>query len=147
VLGLIFLRYADMRFTDLAQALADQCTPADEIDAVDYQAVGGLYVPEVARFSHLLTLTEGANLGKAIPGDEIGVMRSRGPQLRESALLPKASAGEFALEDGNDDIPASGMQRAIDEQDGRRRRCRRHASPHRPRASRRWPADGGSGRR
>ena len=49
VLGLIFLRYADKRFTELEKALADQGTPADEIDAVDYQAEGVLYLPEEAR--------------------------------------------------------------------------------------------------
>ena len=57
VLGLIFLRYADKRFTDLTRALADQGTAADEIDSVDYQAEGVLYLPEEARFSHLLKLT------------------------------------------------------------------------------------------
>ena len=43
VLGLIFLRHADKRFTDLTQALAEQGMPADETDAVDYQAEGVLY--------------------------------------------------------------------------------------------------------
>ncbi len=33
VLGLIFLRYADKRFTELTQALHDQGTPADEMRA------------------------------------------------------------------------------------------------------------------
>lgn len=86
VLGLIFLRHADKRFTDLTQALADQGTPADEIDAVDYQAEGVLYLPEEARFSHLLTLTEGANLGKAI-ATAMTLVEEHNPELK--GVLPR----------------------------------------------------------
>jgi len=99
VLGLIFLRYADKRFTDLAQALADQGTPADEIDAVDYQAEGVLYLPEEARFSHLLKLTEGANLGKAI-ATAMSLVEEHNPELkgvlpRGYNLLPNATLVEL----------------------------------------------------
>jgi type I restriction enzyme M protein len=86
VLGLIFLRYADRRFTDLTKALADQGTPADEIDAVDYQAEGVLYLPEQARFSHLLTLTEGANLGRAI-ATAMALVEEHNPELK--GVLPR----------------------------------------------------------
>ena len=86
VLGLIFLRYADKRFTDLTQALHDQGTPAEEIDAVDYQAEGVLYLPEEARFSHLLTLTEGANLGKAI-ATAMALVEEHNPELK--GVLPR----------------------------------------------------------
>jgi type I restriction enzyme M protein len=85
VLGLIFLRYADKRFTELTKALADQGTP-DEIDAVDYQAEGVLYLPNEARFSHLLTLTEGANLGKAIAGAMV-LVEEHNPELK--GVLPR----------------------------------------------------------
>lgn len=99
VLGLIFLRYADRRFTDLTQALHDQGTPADEIDAVDYQAEGVLYLPEAARFSHLLTLTEGANLGKAI-ATAMQLVEEHNPELkgvlpRGYNLLPNATLVEL----------------------------------------------------
>ena len=99
VLGLIFLRYADKRFTDLTQALADQGTPADEIDAVDYQAEGVLYLPDEARFSHLLTLTEGANLGKAI-ATAMSLVEEHNPELkgvlpRGYNLLPNATLVEL----------------------------------------------------
>ena len=99
VLGLIFLRYADKRFTDLTQALADQGTPADEIDEVDYQAEGVLYLPEEARFSHLLTLTEGANLGKAI-ATAMALVEEHNPELkgvlpRGYNLLPNATLVEL----------------------------------------------------
>ncbi|MBI2754498.1 MAG: SAM-dependent DNA methyltransferase [Betaproteobacteria bacterium] len=99
VLGLIFLRYADKRFTELAQALADQGTPADEIDAVDYQAEGVLYLPGEARFSHLLKLTEGANLGKAI-ALAMMLVEEHNPELkgvlpRGYNLLPNATLVEL----------------------------------------------------
>jgi type I restriction enzyme M protein len=99
VLGLIFLRYADKRFTELTQALADQGTPADEIDAVDYQAEGVLFLAEEARFSHLLTLTEGANLGKAIAA-AMSLVEEHNPELkgvlpRGYNLLPNATLVEL----------------------------------------------------
>ena len=56
VLGLIFLRYADKRFTDTDAAPEAKGIPADEREAMDYQAEGVLFLPEQARFSHLLTL-------------------------------------------------------------------------------------------
>lgn len=99
VLGLIFLRYADKRFTELTQALHDQGTPDDEIDAVDYQAEGVLYLPEEARFSHLLTLTEGANLGRAI-ATAMSQVEEQNPELkgvlpRGYNLLPNATLVEL----------------------------------------------------
>lgn len=66
VLGLIFLRYADKRFTEQERHLDAKRIPADEREPADYQADGVLYLPEEARFSHLLALPEGINLGKAI---------------------------------------------------------------------------------
>jgi len=66
VLGLIFLRYADKRFTEQQARLTAKGLATDELEPDDYQADGVLYLPDEARFSHLLTLTEGDNLGKAI---------------------------------------------------------------------------------
>ena len=51
VLGLIFLRHADKRFTQIDDALAAQGTPADEREAMDYHAEGVLYLPVEARLS------------------------------------------------------------------------------------------------
>ena len=90
VLGLIFLRHADKRFTDLTQALAEQGTATDEIDAVDYQAEGVLYLPEPARFSHLLTLTEGANQGQAI-ATAMALVEEHNPELK--GVLPRGYNG------------------------------------------------------
>ena len=66
VLGLIFLRYADKRFDEAHAALLGNGFEADELEPTDYQAEGVVYLPESARFSSLLQLTEGDNVGKAL---------------------------------------------------------------------------------
>ena len=81
------------------QALADQGTPADDIDAVDDQAEGVLYLPDEVRFSRLLTLTEGANLGKAI-ATSMSLVEGHNPELkgvlpRGYNLLPNATLVEL----------------------------------------------------
>lgn len=86
VLGLIFLRYADKRFGECATLLHARGIPAGEREPVDYQAEGVLYLPDEARFSHLLTLTEGANLGKAI-ANAMALVEEHNPELR--GVLPR----------------------------------------------------------
>jgi type I restriction enzyme M protein len=66
VLGLIFLRYADQRFQQAHKQLEGQGSGRRAIGKADYHARGVLYLPEQARFSYLLHLPEGADLGKAI---------------------------------------------------------------------------------
>jgi type I restriction enzyme M protein len=66
VLGLIFLRYADHKFTEAKARLTSQGSGRRTIGKADYQARGVLYLPEVARFSTLLKLPEGDDIGKAI---------------------------------------------------------------------------------
>src|SRR5947209_16274652 len=66
VLGLIFLRYADHKFAQAKAKLTSQSTGRRTIGKTDYQAQGVLYVPDGARFSNLLNLPEGADIGKAI---------------------------------------------------------------------------------
>ncbi|MBA3688384.1 MAG: SAM-dependent DNA methyltransferase [Chloroflexi bacterium] len=66
VLGLIFLRYADVRFVQAEQHLEGHATGRREIGRADYQARGVMYVPATARFSHLKNLPEGADIGQAI---------------------------------------------------------------------------------
>jgi type I restriction enzyme M protein len=99
VLGLIFLRYADKRFSDCATILHAKGIPADEREPMDYQAEGVLYLPDEARFSHLLTLTEGANLGKAI-ATAMQLVEEHNPELkgvlpRGYNLLPNATLVEL----------------------------------------------------
>src|SRR5882724_2072838 len=66
VLGLIFLRYADHKMTEAEKELTGKATGRRKVGKTDYQARGVLYLPEPARFSTLLHLTERDNLGKAI---------------------------------------------------------------------------------
>lgn len=66
VLGLIFLRYADHRFTQVERELASAASGRRQIGEMDYQARGVMYLPEEARFARLLDLPEGANIGGAI---------------------------------------------------------------------------------
>ena len=99
VLGLIFLRYADKRFGEVALILQAKGILADEREPMDYQAEGVLYLPEEARFSHLLTLTEGANLAKAI-ATAMSLVEEHNPELkgvlpRGYNLLPNATLVEL----------------------------------------------------
>ncbi len=66
VLGLIFLRYADVRFSQADKELAGKATPRKPIGKADYQARGVMYVPETARFSYLRHLPEGSDIGQAL---------------------------------------------------------------------------------
>ena len=66
VLGLIFLRYADQKFEAAQAELEGKARGRRRIGPADYQARGVLYLPEGARFSELLKLPEGANIGEAI---------------------------------------------------------------------------------
>ena len=86
VLGLIFLRYADKRFGETTQILHARGIAAADREPMDYQAEGVLYLPEEARFSHLLTLTEGDNLGKAID-DAMKLIEDTNPELKD--VLPR----------------------------------------------------------
>src|SRR5437763_16490952 len=66
VLGLIFLKFADSRFTRTEAELVGKGSGRRQVGKADYQARGVLYLPEAARFTRLLQLKEGDNLGKAI---------------------------------------------------------------------------------
>lgn len=58
VLGLIFLRYADLRFSAAREELEGKGSGRRRIGPADYQAQGVLYLHEPARFDHLLNLPE-----------------------------------------------------------------------------------------
>ena len=66
VLGLIFLRYADYRFSQAEQQFKQQSSGRRAIGKADYQARGVLYLPPEARFERLLWLPENSDIGKAI---------------------------------------------------------------------------------
>ena len=93
VLGLIFLRYADHRFAAADAAIRAERAAAAEtgrrqrpVSPLDYQAQGVLYLPEESRFSHLVALPEGADIGHAI-GDAMKAVEAHNPDLKD--VLPK----------------------------------------------------------
>lgn len=70
ILGLIFLRFADVRFAaqrkKLEKAGASSRRGSRVDDPAAYHADSGLYLPPDARFEHLLTLPEAANVGARV---------------------------------------------------------------------------------
>lgn len=66
VLGLIFLKYADYKFSKVEKELAGKTTGRRQIGKTDYQARGVLYLPTEARFSKLIELPEDRDIALAI---------------------------------------------------------------------------------
>lgn len=87
VLGLIFLRYADKRFEEARAALLKKGFDEDELEPHDYQAEGVVYLPDHARFSYLLQLTEGDNVGKAL---NEAMLLIEGGNADLKAVLPRS---------------------------------------------------------
>lgn len=89
VLGLIFLRFADYRFTMAQQELGaafQQQGSRRNVGKNDYQALGVMYLPEKARFGNLLQLPEGENIGGAI-NEAMRLIEGENEELR--GVLPK----------------------------------------------------------
>ncbi len=72
VLGLIFLRFADYKFSRVDEELNQAKNTGASIvrdrkrGPADYQAKGVMYLPEKSRYVYLLNLPGGENIGKAI---------------------------------------------------------------------------------
>ena len=82
VLGLIFLRHADFKFTKKQKELeANKQSSRRQIGKVDYQAEGVLYLPEKSRYSYLLTLPEGRDIGQAIDSS-MDAIEEENPDLK-----------------------------------------------------------------
>src|SRR5271155_2658902 len=90
VLGLIFLRFAEVRFAarraklDKTSASSRRGSRLDDPGA--YHADGILYLTPAARFGHLLALPEAADVGKAI-NDAMRDIEKHNSQL--AGVLPK----------------------------------------------------------
>ncbi|MBE9014289.1 type I restriction-modification system subunit M N-terminal domain-containing protein, partial [Pseudanabaenaceae cyanobacterium LEGE 13415] len=63
VLGLIFLRYADWKFTAAEAELKNTGSRRRGVSKADYQAKGVMFLPDQARFSNLVNLPEGEDIG------------------------------------------------------------------------------------
>lgn len=85
-MGLIFLRYADQKFSEAEREITKQSTGRRKVGKTDYQARGVMYLPDEARFSYLLKLPEGANLAKAI-NDAMKAIERENEELKD--VLPK----------------------------------------------------------
>jgi len=87
VLGLIFLRFADVKFAHADEQLkAKFANKRRSITRDDYQELSVVYLPEQARWNHLLHLPEGADLGKAL-NEAMTDIEKENEDLR--GILPK----------------------------------------------------------
>lgn len=89
VLGLIFLRYADHKFSIAKKEIEKRQKDSGSrrtIGRADYQAQGVLYLPESSRFKTLLNLPEGENIGRAI-NDAMREIEAVNEDLRD--VIPK----------------------------------------------------------
>src|ERR1700730_1305330 len=87
VLGMIFLRYADVKFRVAESELGGKSTGRRRMGPADYPANGVLSLPDSARFETLLRLPEGANLGGAI-NEAMKAIEAENADLRD--VLPKS---------------------------------------------------------
>ncbi len=87
VLGLIFLKYADYRFSIVDKELStSKASSRRTIGKLDYQARGVLYLPDNARYSVLINLPESADIGDNI-NNAMRAIEAENPELKD--VLPK----------------------------------------------------------
>jgi len=87
VLGLIFLRFADVKFTVADEQLKVKFAKRRRgITRDDYQELSVVYLPEKARWVNLINLPEGADIGKAL-NDAMTDIEKENEDLR--GILPK----------------------------------------------------------
>lgn len=86
VLGLIFLRFADAKFTAARGAIEAKASARRTIGPSDFHARGVIHLTEPARFENLLDLPEGTDLGRAV-ADAMRHVEEQNPKL--AGVLPK----------------------------------------------------------
>jgi type I restriction enzyme M protein len=87
VLGLIFLKFADCRFEKAKAEMESKASGRRTIGSAAYRAKGILFLPDKAKFSELLKLPEGADIGRAINEGMVAV-EADNPELKD--ILPKS---------------------------------------------------------
>jgi type I restriction enzyme M protein len=87
VLGLIFLRFADARFEAAREVIEAKGSARRKIGPSDYHAERLVYLAPGARFSALLELPEGADLGKAV-NEAMRLVEEHNPEL--AGVLPRS---------------------------------------------------------
>ena len=90
VLGIIFLRFAEVRFlkrrAEIEKMNASSRKTVRIDDPIPYQAEGIIYLGPKARFDYLLKLPEGENVGKIV-NEAMTSIEKDNPQL--AGVLPK----------------------------------------------------------
>jgi type I restriction enzyme M protein len=82
VLGLVFLRYAESKFAKAEEKVGPVGSGGRrKTDKADYEAEGVIFLTPEARFSHLQSLTEGDNIGKAI-NEAMKAIEDENPDLK-----------------------------------------------------------------
>jgi type I restriction enzyme M protein len=90
VLGLIFLRYAEKKFADAETKIGPVGSGTRrKTSKADYQAEGVIFLRPEARFSRLLKLTEGDDIGRAI-NDAMKAIEEENDDLK--GVLPRTYA-------------------------------------------------------
>jgi type I restriction enzyme M protein len=86
VLGLIFLRFAEARFEAARAKIEAKASARRKIGPSDYHAERLIYLAPAARFSALLDLPEGSDLGKAV-NEAMRLVEEHNPEL--AGVLPR----------------------------------------------------------
>ena len=98
VLGLIFLKFAGVKHSKTEKEVAEERKKKNKshggasvsrerpVSSADYHARGVLFVPEKARFSYLIELPEGADIGRAV-NDAMKEIEAENKEL--AGILPK----------------------------------------------------------
>ncbi len=86
VLGLIFLKFADFKFSKVADELEGKSPGRRTVGKADYQAKGVMYLPEESRYLHLINIPEGEDAGAAI-NDAMRAIEADNEELKD--VLPK----------------------------------------------------------
>ncbi len=98
VLGLIFLKFAGVKHNKIAEEIAEERKKKTKshggasvsrerpVSSADYHARGVLFVPEKARFSYLIELPEGTDMGRAV-NDAMKEIEAENKEL--AGILPK----------------------------------------------------------
>ena len=86
VLGLIFLKFADYKFTLLEKEFSSKLSKKRKISKEDYLAKGAMYLNDKARFKYLLQLPESENIGQRV-NEGMKLIEDANPDLKDT--LPK----------------------------------------------------------
>ncbi len=85
VLGLLFLKFADHKYSNVEAEISNSL-PAN-IQKLEYQAKGVMYLPEESRYKYLINLPEGSDIGNKV-NDAMRMIEQQNEDLK--GILPKS---------------------------------------------------------